>query len=173
MEDGGERPQLGTGEGTRDQAGWRYLELVYDRDEPSRPRIDGVDLSDGRSAPEVVSQLGRDGWEMVGSTAGAGTDQVLWFKQALEPDEAGGPTVFPTTATLHDVILVSAGNSWFDPTARARLIGALQELTGESGWRAGRMVDKAPRVVAERVTREEADRIRATLEALGAVVEID
>ena len=98
---------------------------------------------------------------------------MLWFKQALKPDEAGGLPASPTTATLHDVTLVSAGNSWFDPTARARLISALQELTGESGWRAGRMVDKAPRVVAERVTRDEADRIRGTLEALGATVEID
>ena len=172
MEDGGERP-LQAGEGTVDRSGWRYLELVYDRDQPAQLRIDGVVLSDGRSAPEVVSQLGRDGWEMVGSTAGAGTDQVLWFKQALKPDEAGVLPASPTTATLHDVTLVSAGNSWFDPTARARLIGALQELTGESGWRAGRMVDKAPRVVAGRVTREEADRIRGTLEALGATVEID
>ena len=136
MEDGGERPQPGTGEGTGGQAGWRYLELVYDRDQPAHFRIDGVDLSDGRSAPEVVSQLGRDGWEMVGSTPGAGTHQVLWFKQAQRPDEAGEQLASPTVATLHDVTLVSAGNSWFDPTARARLISALQELTGESGWRA-------------------------------------
>ena len=155
-----------TGEGTGDLVGWRYLELVYDRDDPARLRLDGVVMSGGRALGDVVAELGQDGWEMVGSAPGPGTDQVLWFKR---PAERSGS---PTPATLHDVTLVSAGNSWFDPTARARLISALQDLTGQSGWRVGRMVDKAPRVVAERVTQEEADRIRETLEGLGATVEI-
>jgi len=82
MEDGGERPQPGTGEGTGDQAGWRYLELVYDRGQPAHLRIDGVDLSDGRSAPEVLSQLGRDGWEMV-SALRTEYRRVFLFKRQL------------------------------------------------------------------------------------------
>ena len=47
-----------------------------------------------------------------------------------------------------------------------------QTLTGESGWRATRIVDKAPRVVVDGVTAEEADRVRRALEDLGAIVEV-
>jgi ribosomal protein L7/L12 len=169
---GAQAPRL-TGEGTGERLGWRYLELVYDRDHAANLRIDGVAVSDGRAHGEVVAELGRQGWEMVGSMPGAGADQVLWFKRPIGRFAAAEDHGAIDLEALHDVTLVSAGNSWFDPTARARLIAALQELTGQSGWRVGRMVDKAPRIVAAGVSRAEAERISQALEDLGATITID
>ena len=70
------------------------------------------------------------------------------------------------------VTLVGLGRSRSDPHQRRLVVDAVAALTGESGWRATRIVDKAPRVVVDRVTRQEAERIRVALEALGAIVEV-
>lgn len=163
--------------------GWQYLELTYDTHDRTRLHLDGVATTDGRAVDEVVAQLGLDGWEMVASTAAARVDQVLWFKRPAE----AGPVVMGPIAADPDipsgisqpdpadrrVVLVSVGNSRFDPALRARLIRTLQDLTGHSGWRVTRIVDKAPRVVTDGVTLAEAERISETLAALGATVEID
>jgi hypothetical protein len=111
---------------------------------------------------EVVRGLGLEGWEMVGSSAGVESRQVLWFRRAM--DDVAGPDV--------RVTLLGMGRQRSDPHQRRLLIDAVAALTGESGWRATRIVDKAPRVVVDKVTPEEAERIRLALEALGAIVEV-
>lgn len=153
---------------THRPAAWRYLELTYDHRDRDRVRLDGVLTTDGAAVGEVVTRLGLDGWEMVGSAAGDEALHVLWFKQAIE-DAALVAEPGPASAR---VTLVGLGRGRSDPHVRRQLIDAVAELTGESGWRATRIVDKAPRVVVERVTADEADRIRQRLEALGATVEI-
>ena len=173
-------------------AGWRYLELTYDPRDRTRVRLDGIPLTDGAAVGEVVRRLGVDGWEMVGSAADDDSQQVLWFRQQLGdtlvaalpvPDaptlEPGAPVpAGPVSAEVGSaeagvrVTLVGMGRRRSDPHQRRLLIDAVASLTGESGWRATRIVDKAPRVVVAGVTLEEAERIRRVLEALGATVEI-
>ena len=68
--------------------------------------------------------------------------------------------------------LVGLGRIRSDPHQRRLIVDAVASLTGESGWRATRIVDKAPRVVVDGVTAEEADRVRLVLEGLGAIVEV-
>ena len=174
-------------------AGWRYLELTYDPRDRTRVRLDGIPLTDGAAVGEVVRRLGMDGWEMVGSAAGDDSQQVLWFRQQLDdtlmaalpvPDAPklegsarpvpAGPVSAEVGAAAAGVrvTLVGMGRSRSDPHRRRLLIDAVAELSGESGWRATRIVDKAPRVVVAGVTLEEAERIRRVLEALGATVEI-
>jgi len=174
-------------------AGWRYLELTYDPRDRTRVRLDGIPLTDGAAVGEVVRRLGMDGWEMVGSAAGDDSQQVLWFRQQLDdtlmaalpvPDapklegSARPVPAGPVSAEVGSaaagvrVTLVGMGRSRSDPHRRRLLIDAVAELSGESGWRATRIVDKAPRVVVAGVTLEEAERIRHVLEALGATVEI-
>jgi len=161
-------------------AGWRYLELTYDPRDRTRVRLDGIPLTDGAAVGEVVRRLGADGWEMVGSAAGDDSQQVLWFRQQLG-DTLVAALPVPDAPTLEPegsagagvrVTLVGMGRRRSDPHQRRLLIDAVASLTGESGWRATRIVDKAPRVVVAGVTLEEAERIRRVLEALGATVEI-
>jgi hypothetical protein len=148
--------------------------------------VDGVPMTDGSPVGEVVRRLGLEGWEMVGSAAGVDAHQVLWFRQALDDlPESTEPVAEPLPEAVRSssdapepaavgmrVTLVGMGSNRSDPHRRRLLIDAVASLTGESGWRATRIVDKAPRVVVERVTPEEADRIRRALEDLGAIVEI-
>ncbi len=160
---------------TQRPTGWRYLELSYDAADRSAIRLDGVPTTDGATIGTLMARLGHDGWELIESAPGTGIRQVLWFKQpdgtAGQPDapeaDAPAPDVTPST-----VVLVAIGPSRIDPHRRAQLISAITELTGQSGWRAARVVDKAPRVVADDLSPVEADRIRAALEALGATVEV-
>ena len=166
-------------------AGWRYLELTYDPRDRVRVRLDGVARDDDAPLGEVVRRLGIDGWEMVGSAAADDTRQVLWFRRPIDATVPAQDV--PTPAALRRrrrpqppgsgeararVTLVGLGRGRSDPHQRRLVIDAVAALTGESGWRATRIVDKAPRVVVDGVTPDEAERIRQTLEALGATVEV-
>jgi len=160
-------------------AGWHYLELTYDPRDRTRVRLDGIPTDDGAPLGEVVGRLGADGWEMVGSAAGDETQHVLWFRRPLAASPqpfmqpvASESDVAGIGAPTARVTLIGMGRHRSDPHQRRLLIDAVAALTGESGWRATRIVDKAPRVVVEGVTPEEADRVRRELEALGATVEV-
>jgi len=166
---------------TQRPTGWRYLELSYDAADRSDIRLDGIPTTDGASITSLMARLGHDGWELVESgpgkdpAPGTGIRQVLWFKQPYgigrQPDASAAVAPEPA-ATWSTVVLVAIGPSRIDPHRRAQLISAITELTGHSGWRAARVVDKAPRVVADGLSPAEADRIRGALEALGATVEV-
>ena len=166
--------------------GWRYLELAYDTHDRAQAVVDGVPVTDGRSTMEVVADLGAAGWEMVGSDTGAGSSHVLWFRKPLDaatastnPTETGVPAAEPAAALANaagaptrTVVLIKPGNARFDRDLHARLVAAVAALTGLSGWRSTRIVDKAPRTVAERVPVDAAERMRTVLEELGATVEV-
>ncbi len=68
--------------------------------------------------------------------------------------------------TEFDVILASAGAS------KVKVIKVVRELTGLGLKEAKAVVDEAPKTIKEAVSKEEAEAIKAKLEAEGAVVEI-
>ena len=68
--------------------------------------------------------------------------------------------------TEFDVILASAGAS------KVKVIKVVRELTGLGLKEAKALVDEAPKAVKEAVSKEDAEAIKAKLEAEGAVVEV-
>ena len=68
--------------------------------------------------------------------------------------------------TEFDVVLASAGAS------KVKVIKVVRELTGLGLKEAKAVVDEAPKAIKEAVSKEEAEGIKAKLEAEGAVVEI-
>ena len=68
--------------------------------------------------------------------------------------------------TEFDVILASAGAS------KVKVIKVVREITGLGLKEAKAVVDEAPKTLKEAVSKEEAEGIKAKLEAEGAVVEI-
>ena len=68
--------------------------------------------------------------------------------------------------TEFDVVLASAGAS------KVKVIKVVREITGLGLKEAKAVVDEAPKAIKEAVSKEEAEGIKAKLEAEGAVVEI-
>ena len=68
--------------------------------------------------------------------------------------------------TEFDVVLASAG------AAKVKVIKVVRELTGLGLKEAKAVVDEAPKTIKEAVSKEEAEAIKAKLEAEGAVVEL-
>lgn len=72
----------------------------------------------------------------------------------------------PQEQTEFDVILTSAGDK------KIQVIKVVRELTGLGLKEAKDLVDAAPKPIKEKVSREEAEQIKAKLEEAGAIVEI-
>jgi large subunit ribosomal protein L7/L12 len=73
----------------------------------------------------------------------------------------------PAEPTEFNVILASAGDS------KIKVIKAVREINTDLGLKeAKELVDSAPKAVKEKVSKEEAEKIKAKLEAEGAQVEI-
>ena len=68
--------------------------------------------------------------------------------------------------TEFDVILTSAGAS------KVKVIKVVREITGLGLKEAKAVVDEAPKAIKEAVSKEEAEAIKAKLEAEGAQVEV-
>lgn len=68
--------------------------------------------------------------------------------------------------TEFDVVLESAGSS------KIKVIKAVREATGLGLKEAKELVDNAPKSVKEGVSKEEAEALKASLEEVGAVVEV-
>ena len=79
---------------------------------------------------------------------------------------AAGPAAEVEEQTEFDVVLTSAGAS------KVKVIKVVRELTGLGLKEAKAVVDEAPKTIKEAVSKEEAEAIKAKLEAEGAVVEI-
>jgi large subunit ribosomal protein L7/L12 len=85
---------------------------------------------------------------------------------AAAPAAAGVAAPAAEEKTSFDVILSSAGEK------KIQVIKVVRELTGLGLKEAKDLVDGAPKPVKTGVSKEEADSIKAKLEAEGAVVEI-
>lgn len=79
---------------------------------------------------------------------------------------AGGEAAAAEEKTEFDVELVSAGAS------KVKVIKVVREITGLGLKEAKELVDNAPKVVKEAVSKAEADEIKAKLEGEGAEVNV-
>jgi large subunit ribosomal protein L7/L12 len=79
---------------------------------------------------------------------------------------AGGAAEAAAEQTEFDVILASAG------AAKINVIKVVREVTGLGLKEAKELVDGAPKPIKEKVSKEEAESIKAKLEEAGATVEI-
>ena len=79
---------------------------------------------------------------------------------------AAGPAAEVEEQTEFDVVLTSAGAS------KVKVIKVVREITGLGLKEAKAVVDEAPKTIKESVSKEEAEAIKAKLEAEGAQVEI-
>ena len=79
---------------------------------------------------------------------------------------AGGEATAAEEKTEFDVELVSAGAS------KVKVIKVVREITGLGLKEAKDLVDNAPKVVKEAVSKEEAEEIKAKLEGEGAEVNV-
>ena len=80
--------------------------------------------------------------------------------------EGGAAEAGPAEQTEFDVILKSAG------TAKLGVIKVVKEALGLGLKEAKELVDKAPAPLKEKVSKAEAEQLKATLEEAGAEVEI-
>ncbi|MCF0166478.1 MAG: 50S ribosomal protein L7/L12 [Bacteroidales bacterium] len=100
--------------------------------------------------------------------------KVLEEKYGIKPAAAAavavaGPAAAPAAEaeqTAFDVVMTSAGQ------AKLGVVKAVKELTGLGLKEAKDLVDKAPVAVKEKVSKSEAEQIKAALEEAGAEVEI-
>ena len=79
---------------------------------------------------------------------------------------AGAGAAAQAEQTEFDVVLTSAG------AAKLGVIKVVKELTGLGLKEAKDLVDNAPKAVKEKVSKAEADEVKAKLEAAGATVEV-
>ena len=82
------------------------------------------------------------------------------------PGGGGGGAEEAEEKTEFDVILAAAGEK------KINVIKEVRAITGLGLKEAKDLVEAAPTPVRERVTKEEADKIKAQLEAAGATVEV-
>ena len=85
---------------------------------------------------------------------------------AVAAPAAGAEAVAPAEQTEFDVILTSAGQ------AKLQVIKAVKENAGLGLKEAKELVDKAPVAVKEKVSKAEAEALKAALEEAGAEVEL-
>ena len=78
----------------------------------------------------------------------------------------GGAVEAAAEKTEFDVILTSAG------AAKLNVIKVVKEVTGLGLKESKDLVDNAPKPVKEKISKAEADELKAKLEAAGATVEV-
>jgi len=85
---------------------------------------------------------------------------------AVAAPVAGGETAAEAVQTEFDVILKFGGQS------KLQVVKLVKELTGLGLKEAKEVVDSAPKAIKEKVSKEEAEALKAQLEEAGAEVEI-
>jgi large subunit ribosomal protein L7/L12 len=79
---------------------------------------------------------------------------------------AGAGAAVEEEQTEFDVILTAAGQE------KIKVIKAVREITGLGLKEAREVVDNAPKAIKEGVSKDEAEEVKAKLEAVGAGVEV-
>ena len=85
---------------------------------------------------------------------------------AAAPAAGAGAGAAAAEKTEFDVVLTNAG------AAKLGVIKVVKEVTGLGLKEAKDLVDNAPKAVKEKVSKAEADELKAKLEAAGATVEV-
>ncbi len=99
---------------------------------------------------------------------------ILKNEYGIEPAAAAVAVAAPAAAgaaaaeekTEFDVILKSAG------AAKLQVVKVVKELTGLGLKEAKDICDQAPKAVKEKISKDEAEKIKSELEAAGAEVEL-
>ncbi len=100
--------------------------------------------------------------------------EVLKDEYGIEPAAAAAVVAGPAAGgaegaaeqTEFDVVLISAGG------AKLQVVKLVKELTGLGLKEAKAIVDEAPKAVKEKVSKEEAESLKAQFEEAGAEVEL-
>ncbi|MEN6618579.1 MAG: 50S ribosomal protein L7/L12 [Rikenellaceae bacterium] len=100
--------------------------------------------------------------------------KVLKDEYGIEPAAAAVAVAAPAAAvaaveveqTQFDVILISAGQ------AKLQIVKAVKEITGLGLKEAKDLVDAAPKAIKEKVSKAEAEQVKAQLEEAGGEVEV-
>ena len=100
--------------------------------------------------------------------------EVLKDEHGIEPAAAAAVVAAPAGGaeggaaeqTEFDVVLVSAGG------AKLQIVKLVKELTGLGLKEAKAVVDDAPKAVKEKVSKDEAESLKAKFEEAGATVEL-
>ena len=100
--------------------------------------------------------------------------QILKDEYGIEPAAAAAVVAAPAAAaaagpaeqTEFNVMLTSAGQ------AKLQIVKVVKELTGLGLKEAKELVDKAPTAIKEKVSKSEAEQVKAALEEAGGEVEI-
>lgn len=79
---------------------------------------------------------------------------------------AGAPAAAAEEKTEFDVVLAEAGAN------KLAVIKAVKDITGLGLGEAKALVESAPKTIKEAVAKDEAEKMKATLEAAGAKVEL-
>lgn len=82
------------------------------------------------------------------------------------PADGGGAAAAKAEPTEFDVILASFGDKKLD------VVKVVKNITGASLMDAKKMVEAAPATVKERVSKDDANKIKAEIEAVGGKVEL-
>ena len=82
------------------------------------------------------------------------------------PAAGGEEAAEEAEQTEFDVIIESAGNS------KIQVVKAVKEATGSGLKDAKAIVDGAPQAVKEKISKEDADELKSTLEEAGATVSV-
>ncbi len=130
-------------------------------------------MSDAKTFDAKISQIGDS---IAALTLKEAVDLADYMKDTYGIEPAAGGAVMMAGAaaaapvveaqTEFDVILAEAGAKKID------VIKAVREATGLGLKEAKDLVDGAPKAVKEKIAKADADKLKATLEAAGAKVEI-
>jgi len=131
-------------------------------------------MSDTATVDAKISKLGD---ELAGLTLKQAVDLADYMKSAygIEPAAGGavmmaGPAAGPAAAaeekTTFDVILANGGEK------KIQVIKVVRELTGLGLKEAKDLVEGAPKPVKEGVSKEDAEKMKKSLEEQGAKVEL-
>jgi large subunit ribosomal protein L7/L12 len=133
-------------------------------------------MSDEAATKSFAAKIAKIGDEIAGLTLKEAVDLADYMKDTygIEPAAAGavmmagggGEAAADEEQTEFDVILESAGQQ------KIQVIKAVREATGLGLKDAKELVDAAPKAVKEKVTKEEADALKAKLEEVGATVNL-
>jgi large subunit ribosomal protein L7/L12 len=118
------------------------------------------------------------GDQLAGLTLKQAVDLKDYLKETYGIEPAGGGAIMMAAGgggdgggadeeqTEFDVVLTAAGDK------KILVIKAVREVTGLGLKEAKALVDEAPKSIKEKVSQEDADKIKAVLEEAGATVQI-
>jgi large subunit ribosomal protein L7/L12 len=133
------------------------------------------EATEAKTFDEKISKLGDD---LAGLTLKEAVDLGDYMKDTYGIEPAAGGAVMVAASdgggaaeeeekTSFNVVLEAAGDK------KIQVIKAVREITSLGLKEAKELVDSAPKAVKEGVSKEEADKIKETLEDAGATVKLD